>query len=91
MLNRRVTLRARPEGIPGPEHFDCDALPIPPLGTGELLVETTHISIDPAMRSWITASSGYARGVAIISSTATNVASGITHDRDRERVERAPG
>ena len=36
-----------------------------PLEAGELLVETMYISIDPAMRSWISGSSGYARGVAI--------------------------
>jgi NADPH-dependent curcumin reductase len=35
------------------------------LEAGELLVETMYISIDPAMRSWITGTSGYARGVAI--------------------------
>ncbi len=65
MQNRRITLRARPEGLPGPEHFDQDTQPIPPLSTGELLVETMYISIDPAMRSWINAASAYTRGVAI--------------------------
>jgi NADPH-dependent curcumin reductase CurA len=65
MLNSRITLKARPDGIPGPEHFSQDTVPVPPLRAGELLVETMYISIDPAMRSWISASSGYTRGVAI--------------------------
>ena len=65
MLNRRITLKARPAGIPGPEHFSQDAMPVRPIEPGELLVETMYISIDPAMRSWISDSSGYARGVAI--------------------------
>ena len=65
MLNHRITLKARPTGIPGPEHFSEDTVPIRPIETGELLVETMYISIDPAMRSWISASPGYARGVAI--------------------------
>ena len=65
MLNRRITLKARPTGIPGPEHFTQDSLLARPLEAGELLVETMYISIDPAMRSWISDTSGYARGVAI--------------------------
>lgn len=65
MLNRRITLKARPTGVPGPEHFSQDSLPVRSLDAGELLVETTYISIDPAMRSWISDSSGYARGVSV--------------------------
>jgi NADPH-dependent curcumin reductase CurA len=65
MLNHRITLKARPAGIPGPEHFSQDTIPVRPLEAGELLVETMYISIDPAMRSWISDTSGYARGVAI--------------------------
>jgi NADPH-dependent curcumin reductase CurA len=65
MLNHRITLKARPAAIPGPEHFNQDVVPVRPLEAGELLVETMYISIDPAMRSWISSSSGYARGVAI--------------------------
>ncbi len=40
-------------------------MPVRPLEAGELLVETMYISIDPAMRSWISERSGYARAVAI--------------------------
>jgi NADPH-dependent curcumin reductase len=65
VLNQRLTLKARPTGIPGPEHFSQDAVPVPPLGRGELLVETMYLSIDPAMRSWISDTSAYARGIAI--------------------------
>src|SRR5580698_7628609 len=65
MLNRRITLQGRPAGIPGPEHFAQDTVPLRPPEAGELLVETMYISIDPAMRSWIADTSGYARGVAI--------------------------
>jgi NADPH-dependent curcumin reductase len=65
MLNHRITLKVRPAGIPGPEHFSQDTLSVPALEAGDLLVETMYISIDPAMRSWISESSGYTRGVAI--------------------------
>jgi len=65
MLNRRITLKERPAGIPGPGNFSADAIPVRALEAGELLVETMYISIDPAMRSWIADQSGYARGVAL--------------------------
>jgi hypothetical protein len=65
MLNRRITLQSRPAGIPGAGHFTQDEVAVRPLEAGELLVETMYISIDPAMRSWIADTSGYARGVAI--------------------------
>jgi NADPH-dependent curcumin reductase len=65
MINRRILLKARPAGIPGPEHFDQDEVTIPPTRPGELLVETMYISIDPAMRSWMVGGPGYARGLRI--------------------------
>jgi NADPH-dependent curcumin reductase CurA len=65
MPNHRIMLKARPDGIPGPEHFTRDRDEGRALETGELLVETLYISIDPAMRSWIADASGYARGVGI--------------------------
>jgi NADPH-dependent curcumin reductase CurA len=65
MMNTRITLKARPTGIPGAEHFNTDVAPVRPLEAGELLAETMYISIDPAMRSWIADGSGYVRGVAI--------------------------
>jgi NADPH-dependent curcumin reductase CurA len=63
--NHRLLLKARPAGIPGPEHFTADSLPIRVPEAGEMLTETVYISIDPAMRSWITGGSGYARPVGI--------------------------
>jgi NADPH-dependent curcumin reductase CurA len=64
-INHRLLLRARPAGIPGPEHFGADSVPVRAPEPGELLVRTVYISIDPAMRSWITGGSGYARPVPI--------------------------
>lgn len=63
--NRRITLQARPTGIPGPEHFAEQVVPVRQPDDGEVLVETLYISIDPAMRSWISEGSGYAAQVAI--------------------------
>ena len=57
--NQRLLLAARPAGIPGPEHFTADPMPVRPPEIGEVLVETLYISIDPAMRSWISDGAGH--------------------------------
>ena len=64
-LNQRLLLKARPTGIPGPEHFTQDEVPLAVPAEGELLTETVYISIDPAMRSWIGAGPNYVPSVAI--------------------------
>jgi NADPH-dependent curcumin reductase CurA len=63
--NRRFTLLSRPGGIPGPENFAADTVPIRLPDDGELLVETLYISIDPAMRSWIGEGPTYTRRIEI--------------------------
>lgn len=65
MRNHCMKLAARPSGIPGPEHFTADDEPVRAPEAGEVLVETIYLSIDPAMRSWITEGTGYARQVEI--------------------------
>ncbi len=63
--NQRLLLKARPEGIAGPEHFEEDTQPIRQPGPGELLVESVYISIDPAMRVWVSENPGYVPPVEI--------------------------
>jgi NADPH-dependent curcumin reductase CurA len=58
-VNRRILLRARPTGIPEPEAFTADSEPIRAPGAGEVLLETLFLSIDPAMRSWMSKDAGY--------------------------------
>src|SRR5690606_26800989 len=62
-LNRRLLLAARPTGIPGPEHFRRDDVPARVPEAGEALLETVYLSIDPAMRSWMSEGTGYQRGI----------------------------
>jgi NADPH-dependent curcumin reductase CurA len=52
-VNRRLLLRARPEGLPSDEHFEVDEEPDAQPGEGEFAVSVTHISLDPAMRGWM--------------------------------------
>jgi hypothetical protein len=65
LTNHRLLLAARPSGIPGPENFSADALPARTPEPGEVLLETIYLSIDPAMRSWMSEGTGYQQGIAI--------------------------
>ena len=61
--NHRLLLSARPAGIPGPANFTADAVPARAPGLGEALLETVYLSIDPAMRSWMSEGTGYQQGI----------------------------
>jgi NADPH-dependent curcumin reductase CurA len=57
--NPRLLLKSRPSGIAGPEHFEADVQPVRLPEVGELLLESVYISIDPAMRVWVSENPGY--------------------------------
>jgi NADPH-dependent curcumin reductase CurA len=61
--NHRLLLTARPTGIPGPANFTADTQPARDPGPGEVLLQTRYLSIDPAMRSWMSAGTGYQQGI----------------------------
>ncbi len=63
--NRRLTLRARPTGLAGPEHFAEDIAAIRAPDAGEVLLETLYLSIDPAMRVWLNEDPGYVPPIAL--------------------------
>ena len=63
LVNRRVTLKERPTGLAGPEHFAMDEQPVRAPGEGEVLIETLLLSVDPAMRVWISENPGYVEPV----------------------------
>lgn len=50
--NRRVVLARRPAGIPTPDDFVIDAVPLPEPGEGEFRVQNLYLSVDPAQRGW---------------------------------------
>ena len=61
--NRRIVLRTRPEGIAGPEHFAEETVAVRAPGPGEVLLETLYVSVDPAMRVWISENPGYVQRI----------------------------
>jgi NADPH-dependent curcumin reductase len=58
-VNNQVRLAARPSGLPQASDWSFVAEPLPTPGEGEMLVEISHISLDPAMRGWMNAGASY--------------------------------
>lgn len=65
IVNQRLLLETRPTGVPGPGNFRADSIPARVPAADEALLETLYLSIDPAMRSWMGAGTGYQRSVAL--------------------------
>jgi len=63
--NHRLLLTARPTGIPGPANFATDEVTVREPAAGEVLLETIYLSVDPAMRSWMSEGSGYQQNIAL--------------------------
>lgn len=53
MQNLRLTLKSRPEGKLGPEHFDRVEEVMGPLADGKARIRVVYVSLDPAMRGWV--------------------------------------
>lgn len=71
-----VRLAARPQGQPRLEDFEIGRAPIAIPGEGEILVETTYLSLDPALRPRMNEVSAYA-GAIPLHSTIPSPALGV--------------
>jgi NADPH-dependent curcumin reductase CurA len=57
--NHLVRLKSRPRGLATRDDFTIAKEPVPPLEAGEIAVETGFISLDPAMRGWMSEGKSY--------------------------------
>jgi len=64
-MNRQVRLVSRPAGIPQAENFAITKEPVPTIGKGEILVRNIFLSVEPAMRGWVSNVANYSEPVAI--------------------------
>ena len=62
-MNRRITLAARPVGMPKESDFHLEESPMPRPAGGEVLVRALYLSVDPYMRGRLTGVTTYARGL----------------------------
>lgn len=54
MKNLRLVLKSRPDGRLGPEHFETIEEELTPLEDGKARIRVVYVSLDPAMRGWVT-------------------------------------
>jgi NADPH-dependent curcumin reductase CurA len=60
MKNRRIILKERATGLPGPQHFELVEDDAPEPEDGQVLVHNHFVSVDPAMKGWISQAKNYA-------------------------------
>src|SRR5215472_12816964 len=64
-LNRRWLLASYPEGMPVSDNWVMDTQPVPDPGSGQILVKSKWLSVDPYMRGRMSPGSNYTKGVAL--------------------------
>lgn len=64
-MNRQVLLARRPSGIPQAEDFELVTRPQPAPGPGQVLVRNAFLSVEPAMRGWVSAVANYSEPVPV--------------------------
>ncbi len=62
-INRQVTLKSRPAGIPQASDFEIVETPVPALAPGQVLVRNVYLTAEPAMRGWVSAVANYSEPV----------------------------
>ncbi|MEL0580476.1 NADP-dependent oxidoreductase [Pectobacterium punjabense] len=62
-INRRVVLAQRPHGAPTPENFRLEQQAVPAVETGQVLLRTVFLSLDPYMRGRMSDAPSYAKPV----------------------------
>jgi len=63
--NRRIVLAERPQGMPDDKTLRLENVNIPSAGTGQMLVRTQYLSLDPYMRGRMNDAKSYAEPVQI--------------------------
>jgi NADPH-dependent curcumin reductase CurA len=65
LVNHQFRLAARPVGLPKPSDWEYAEEPVPEPGEGEVLVKVLYLSLDPAMRGWMSDARSYIAPVGI--------------------------
>src|SRR5450755_1827437 len=65
LTNHQVRLARRPVGLPTRAEWSFTAEPVEAPATGDVVVKTLSLSLDPAMRGWMNEGKSYIAPVAI--------------------------
>lgn len=82
LVNRRILVARRPHGAPVREDFAYAEAPVAPPAEGEVLVKALYLSIDPAMRSWMSEAKSYMPPVPLGDVMRAGVAGRVVASRD---------
>jgi NADPH-dependent curcumin reductase CurA len=63
--NLQVILKSRPTDIPQADHFEIIESDVPDLRDGQMLVHNIYLSVEPAMRGWVSNVANYSEPVRI--------------------------
>jgi NADPH-dependent curcumin reductase CurA len=63
--NRQVRLKSRPTGIPQADNFEIVTAMLPDIADRQFLVRNEYLSVEPAMRGWVSAVANYSTPVGI--------------------------
>ena len=63
--NRQVRLKSRPTGIPQADNFEIVTAALPDIADRQFLVRNEYLSVEPAMRGWVSAVTNYSTPVGI--------------------------
>jgi NADPH-dependent curcumin reductase CurA len=58
-VNRQILLKKRPVGVPSADDFATGSKPVGRPGRGEVLLRNLYLSIDPAIRGWMSDAKSY--------------------------------
>jgi NADPH-dependent curcumin reductase CurA len=64
-VNRQILLRKRPVGAPSVDDFEAAEAPVGVPGPDEVLLRNLYLSIDPAIRGWMSDAKSYLPPIAI--------------------------
>src|SRR5919198_1554903 len=64
-VNRQWLLKERPTGMVEPSNFELREADVPEPADGQFLVQNLYLSLDPAMRTWMTTVRSYVPPVEI--------------------------
>ncbi|MAD57909.1 MAG: NADP-dependent oxidoreductase [Porticoccus sp.] len=64
-VNKQVILISRPKNIPEAKNFKVIESVLPKIKTGEVIIQNIFLSVEPAMKGWVSVVSNYADPVAL--------------------------
>jgi len=86
-INRQVTLKSRPSGIPQADDFEIVETSVPPLAPGQVLVRNVYLTAEPAMRGWVSAVANYSEPVPLGGVMRSPAVGRVAQSRDPEFLQ----